>query len=215
MPLALPSHLSFCEVDGRPIFLDRRSGRYFLLAPALNQTFNELIRDPTVSLGDHHRQQLLEGGIVIAGRGAPLRPAAYARAVTTVLDQVLPTARLFDVAWLLIQEANARRALRRGGLDDRLTELNSLRPQAPPSPARCLGLIAASEATRRYRSVYDQCLPRSLVLTHALRQRGAQARLILGVTGSPFAAHAWVQEDGCVLNDRVDQVGLFTPILVV
>jgi hypothetical protein len=39
--------------------------------------------------------------------------------------------------------------------------------------------------------------------------------LVLGVRMMPFAAHAWVQDGDTVLNDTVDYVSAYTPILVV
>lgn len=51
------------------------------------------------------------------------------------------------------------------------------------------------------------CLPRSLVLWHLVRARGAMIRL--GVARSAlqgFAAHAWVEIDGRTLNDRTDAI---------
>jgi len=43
----------------------------------------------------------------------------------------------------------------------------------------------------------------------------ARAELVLAVKLQPFAAHAWVQWQDLVVNDRVDAVRDFTPILVV
>lgn len=50
------------------------------------------------------------------------------------------------------------------------------------------------------------CLPRSLVLWHLLRRRGAPAQLQIGVAKrkGQFAAHAWVENEGRVINDRPD-----------
>ena len=39
--------------------------------------------------------------------------------------------------------------------------------------------------------------------------------LVFAVMTRPFAAHCWVQLDETVLNDRLDHVRKFTPILVV
>lgn len=50
------------------------------------------------------------------------------------------------------------------------------------------------------------CLPRSLVLWHLLRRRGAPAQLQIGVAKRErqFSAHAWVENEGRVINDRPD-----------
>lgn len=52
-----------------------------------------------------------------------------------------------------------------------------------------------------------QCLPRSLVLWHFLRDRSARVEVRLGVTklvDGSLSAHAWVEFDGLPLNDGPD-----------
>ncbi|RYM07421.1 lasso peptide biosynthesis B2 protein [Sphingobium cupriresistens] len=38
--------------------------------------------------------------------------------------------------------------------------------------------------------------------------------VVLGVQLGPFSAHCWVQHEDRLVNDRVDMVRTFTPILV-
>lgn len=45
------------------------------------------------------------------------------------------------------------------------------------------------------------CLQRSAVTTCILRSRGIAARMVVGVRPMPFAAHAWVEVEGAVIND--------------
>lgn len=45
------------------------------------------------------------------------------------------------------------------------------------------------------------------------RQRGIEAMLVLGIRDLPFSAHAWVQHRQLVVNDTLERVSLFTPIL--
>lgn len=61
----------------------------------------------------------------------------------------------------------------------------------------------------------DNCLLDSLVLTSVLRRYHINAILHIGVALMPFSAHAWVQMDCCVLDDSVDHVRSYTPIVVV
>jgi hypothetical protein len=46
------------------------------------------------------------------------------------------------------------------------------------------------------------CLQRSTVTACYLRHRGIAAKLIIAVRPVPFVAHAWVEVDGYVVNDR-------------
>jgi hypothetical protein len=48
-----------------------------------------------------------------------------------------------------------------------------------------------------------QCLQRSAVLIGMLRSRGLRASMIIGAQKLPFRAHAWVEVDGHILNDRL------------
>jgi len=38
---------------------------------------------------------------------------------------------------------------------------------------------------------------------------------VIGIRPDPFLAHCWVQHKGLVLNDDIDNVRTFTPILVI
>ena len=57
------------------------------------------------------------------------------------------------------------------------------------------------------------CLSRSLTLFWLLRRRGLNAHLQLGarVRDGHFEAHAWVERDGIILNERADVADRFAP----
>jgi hypothetical protein len=46
------------------------------------------------------------------------------------------------------------------------------------------------------------CLQRSAVTTCLLKQHGVTAQLMIGAQQIPFKAHAWVEVDGSVVNDK-------------
>jgi Transglutaminase-like superfamily len=46
------------------------------------------------------------------------------------------------------------------------------------------------------------CLHRSAATTCLLRRRGVAAQLVIGAQCIPFRAHAWVEVDGRVVNDK-------------
>ena len=46
------------------------------------------------------------------------------------------------------------------------------------------------------------CLQRSAATTCLLRRHGVPAQLVIGAQQLPFKAHAWVEVDGRVVNDK-------------
>jgi transglutaminase superfamily protein len=46
------------------------------------------------------------------------------------------------------------------------------------------------------------CLQRSSATACLLRKYGVPARMVIGIQKLPFKAHAWVEVDGRVVNDR-------------
>ncbi len=63
--------------------------------------------------------------------------------------------------------------------------------------------------------VQGACLYQSFLLLEILRRRGLSADWVFGVRTWPFYAHCWVQAGDVVLNDTVDHVTSFEPIMVV
>lgn len=46
------------------------------------------------------------------------------------------------------------------------------------------------------------CLQRSASLAVLLRRHGRKAEMVIGAQLLPFQSHAWVETDGCVVNDK-------------
>ncbi len=46
------------------------------------------------------------------------------------------------------------------------------------------------------------CLHRSAVTARLLKQYGVNAQMVIGAQSLPFKAHAWVEVDGEVINDK-------------
>jgi hypothetical protein len=63
--------------------------------------------------------------------------------------------------------------------------------------------------------VRNKCLRTSLELTDYLSRRGFFPRIVFGVKADPFHAHCWVDLSGTLLNDEIDIIGRFKPILIV
>ncbi len=66
----------------------------------------------------------------------------------------------------------------------------------------------------RYSRLWTNCLKQSLVLWALLRGQGVASEIRIGVKlhQGQFTAHAWVEYDGIVLNDRPDVSDQFAPL---
>ena len=53
------------------------------------------------------------------------------------------------------------------------------------------------------------CLQRCSALVFLLRGLGIPATLVLGAQRLPFKAHAWVEVNGCVVNDSKSSIELY------
>jgi len=85
-----------------------------------------------------------------------------------------------------------------------------------PDEREARALVACFARLRTF--VYtksDACLVDSVTLMHFLSSCGIRAAWVLGVATGPFVAHSWVQLGDAVLNDTIEHVSQFVPILVV
>lgn len=70
----------------------------------------------------------------------------------------------------------------------------------------------------RLRPFWDRkyvCLFDSLALLNFLAKYDLFPTWVFGVQSEPFAAHCWVQQNEVLMNDTIDRVSLYTPILAV
>jgi hypothetical protein len=88
--------------------------------------------------------------------------------------------------------------------------------ETPLDRARAHQLIATFAWLRPiFYTSRDQCLFEALALGKFLASYRIHPRWVFGVQARPFAAHCWLQQDGVVLNDTVEYVSRYTPIMVV
>lgn len=75
-------------------------------------------------------------------------------------------------------------------------------------------LIRVLSIAERNHLVSINCLPRAVTLQRLLRRRGVSAQLFIGAQkeGRTLNAHAWLQENNRVVNDRPDVAELFPPL---
>jgi hypothetical protein len=81
------------------------------------------------------------------------------------------------------------------------------RKQAPSNAAETV-----CDAVNRACSWYPKqalCLQRSSVTTCLLRNCGVSAQMVIGAQKFPFKAHAWVEVNGRVVNERSDVQSIY------
>ncbi len=69
----------------------------------------------------------------------------------------------------------------------------------PPDTQR---IITAFQVACIWYPKHVRCLERSAALTCLLRNHGILARMVIGTQRLPFKAHAWVEVNGQVLDDK-------------
>lgn len=52
----------------------------------------------------------------------------------------------------------------------------------------------------------QDCLPRTAILSLALAYRGIDSKIVIGVDNFPFKAHAWLEKENILLNDRKENL---------
>jgi Transglutaminase-like superfamily len=114
------------------------------------------------------------------------------------------------VDWQLRTEALSRTLMR--------IERHRLRSEA--SGAICDAPHAATlvAAFQKLRPLYPRsylCLFDSLALLEFLAGYHVLSRIVFGVVADPFQAHCWLQEGSTVINDELERVGRYKPILSV
>jgi hypothetical protein len=72
-------------------------------------------------------------------------------------------------------------------------------PRNPKTPAE---ICAAVDVACIWYWKEVRCLQRSAVTTRLLRYHGVPAEMIIGAQQMPFRAHAWVEVEGRVVNDK-------------
>lgn len=204
--------LSFCEADGRHVFLDLEGDRYFFLHGDLAQAWRAL-------LGGEASTSQLEAvksrNLVVDSGGSSLAPCSAEIAQESLLDDPLHRTPWLGAIGHVLSVARTRRSLRQRGLAKATRRYIQLKGNVARKRVMKdeLGTIAATFARLDLLvTTIDQCLPRSLALANHLARLGYWPELVFAVRPTPFRAHCWVECEGFLMNDRHDRVRLYQPI---
>ena len=225
MQYRLRDGLSFCVVDGHPIFLDISGDRYFMLPATLEHAFIAYAegRDSSAS----SLRALLERRILLPSghferrcQTSSAKPATCSAMEDQMLDEGVSVREYLEVLAIVCK---VRNRLRRKSLYVLLNDLAThRRSKVGPSAAAShksidADVVAAANQFHRARKwvpLGTTCLLDSLSLVTYLANRHLPADLVFGVTLSPFSAHCWVQFRHIVLNETVTGAAAHTQILV-
>jgi hypothetical protein len=220
MRVGLRPGVSFCETSGHLVFLDLESDRYFGLHGPAEAAFRRRAADTDNADGRAEEEWLYRSGLLVeTPEAVPLCPCVPPPTpVASLLDRKLPTVSWPALAAGVTELLYARLYLRLRGLAATIRTLAAGKAQLVATDGN-LGAVAKAASLFRQCALvlrsHDQCLVRSIALTRHLASRGVAADFVIGVRVRPFSAHAWVQQDGLLLNESCDGVRGYTPILVV
>jgi hypothetical protein len=151
------------------------------------------------------------------------RPTAYPLP-TDAIDMDLPAPSLRSPCThappFFLSSAKASRQLRGQTFESTVAFVRA-RKRRKGDSERPLDIALAHSLTSvfdRLRLFYPrsyQCLFDSLALINFLAHFNLYPDWVFGVTAEPFEAHCWVQAGSIVLNDTLERVSAFTPIMYV
>lgn len=115
---------------------------------------------------------------------------------------------------------HATRLLAKGSLAEAVTHVGRLKQGqiAGHEPFEREQIGHAVDVFCKLRPLYGRnrlCLFDSLALLEFLSCKGLYPTWVFGVTIEPFQAHCWVQTRGLLLNDTVEAISHYTPIMAV
>lgn len=209
--------ISFCDIDGKLVFLDLGRDRYFALGVAAEDAFRSLA-DCGGDCDDNGLDLLRGTGLIVPTDAFhPISPANGIRPTRSLVERrdiavrVRPTL-LPEIAARLL---TARYRIGRKRLPEAVAALRARSQRSTRAGTAAEDLAPVYLASRRLIPLEPNCLRDSLALASYLKRRRAPFKLVIGVKLSPFAAHCWLQVGDLVLNDSLDSVADFHPILVV
>lgn len=222
MPYMLRKDLYFCIASGQATFLDLAADRYFGLPSHLDALFQAWLTTHQLAPGsDIQLSPLVTAGILQKAEiGHPVAPPDLTTATHSVMDypgtpgMPLPSLRALHNHFI------AARRLKTQPLSSTIAHLRRQKARMQNSSEHSTGARALAHAKKffaigQFVATQDQCLRRSIALMDYLAAANCNSTFVMGVRRQPFGAHAWVQHNDLVLNDLVDHVCEYTPILAV
>ena len=218
----LRDDLYHCSVGAGVIFLDITENRYFALPYAGVEAFRRLVlRNGEDFPGAASALSLLvQKGYLVPSSDAETAFPMIDTSSAMIDDESSSLSPLHLPTFLLALswEASISWKLRRCALSSVIKKSSRIRrEEIVCRETRSLRIRRAATAFAHTGLIFgrtDRCLPRSLAMYSLCRSLGVSIQCVIGVRSDPFAAHAWTQDEGRILNDSAEQIGHYSPILV-
>lgn len=217
MALQLAPDVTMAATGGDLVFLDVEQDAYLCIPQGAGDirrtSYSIEVADPDLAA------ELTAAGLLVAGLGGARGRRAAPTASGDLDGHVRPRISLADrAAFTLSLALNHGRyhgrtlgqivaAVASRGQDPSRTS------GAPPDPI-LLRRAMIFEQLLPWAPRQEACLYRSFMLLRFLGEVGCDADWVFGVRTRPFEAHCWIQAGGVVLNDSLDHVRSYAPILV-
>ncbi len=213
MRLFLPPAIHAVAIDDDIVFLDVAADAYFCLAGAAQAIV--LGADGAVDALDPRAvAPLVEAGLLSKVGGAARRIGPTAASAGLSPKGGAPSPR--RLARALRANLAAARAIEVLSFEALLDLAGRTQPAGALAAA---GAVQAEAARFRRLAPWlpkgGVCLMRSLQMLLYLRAYGLRPAWVFGVRTWPFEAHCWLQAGEVVLDDHLDHVRAFSPILTV
>jgi len=215
MRLFLAPGVHAVQVRGDIVFLDTEADAYFCLGGASDLISLEASASVEVALAAP-AEQLIEAGLLARvdpmRRGtAPIAPMASSRLTS---DGRTPLSIAAVIGAVGATWSVSRRFSRYSFANLLAGPPASPRVHDEPSPA-LLEAVAQFERLRPWLPLQGECLLRSYHLRAFLRARRFDALWVFGVRTWPFGAHCWLQAGTTALDDDLERLAAYQPILAV
>jgi hypothetical protein len=234
---ALARHVFVCVRDEDLVLLDLKRDKYLALeaihaaclaplvpgwpvgAPVVDATRSSAAEEPRALA-----RELLLSGLLIedCGRGKEATPAASTPATAEITaddhfeglrvrpGELIAFLTAATTSALLLRHRPVERVVNRIWRRKALAATHSRSGEAA-GVRRLVGVF--NRLRPLFLSTRNACLFETLALLEFLSRYDFFPTWVFGVQTRPFAAHCWVQAENLVLNDTVDHVGRYTPIM--
>jgi hypothetical protein len=223
----LCEHVYWCERNSQVILLDLRADRYLALDSRASSLFPHLVGSNDYCTTDTETSELVEAlrgrGLLTTkarggemGTGLALPSPAFEVTADSLDGRLCLRARDVYAFWVALGKTTIR--LRLLSLFHVVTAARRRHAILSRAGRSCnlATHVAVFDRLRPFAfTARNACLFESLAMIEFLASFGVAASWVFGVQTAPFCAHCWVQLGDTVINDTVERVRGFTPIMAV